>query len=297
MRHAILGVGGVGGLVGGALAQAGQPVLLILRPETRETYPGGLHVESRLLGEFDVDVPAAVRLDRQVDVLWVTVKAMQLDDALLMAAPAVAGEALVVPLLNGIDHMARLRAAFDELVVAGAIRVESERVGPGHIVHTSPFAAIDLAPPPALWGQVELLAAEVRSAGLGCTVRDSEAAVLWGKLSILAPLALATTSAAAPVGAVREDAELRNLMLSCAREVCAVAESEGARLDPALPVQALLGLPDGMRSSMQKDVAAGRPPELDAIAGPVLRRGERLGTPTPATAELARRVVASTATR
>jgi 2-dehydropantoate 2-reductase len=84
-------------------------------------------------------------------------------------------------------------------------------------------------------------------------------------------------------------------MLACAREVCAVAESEGARLDPEVPVQALLGLPGGIRSSMLNDLAAGRAPELDAIAGPVLRGGRRLGIATPATQELARRVAASVA--
>jgi 2-dehydropantoate 2-reductase len=297
MRHAILGAGGVGGLVGGALAQSGRPVLLVLRPETRELYPGGLHIQSPLLGEFDVDVPAAVRLDREVDVLWVTVKATQLDEALPVAAPAVAGHALVVPLLNGIDHMARLRAVFGDLVVAGAIRVESERVGPAHIVHLSPFASIDLAPSPELRERADVLADEVRAAGLSCNVRDSEADVLWGKLAILAPMALATTSAGGAMGAVRDDPELRDLMLGCAREVCAVAESEGVGLDPEIPVQALLGLPSEFRSSMQKDVAAGRAAELDAIAGPVLRRGRRLGIPTPATEELARRVAASTDAR
>src|SRR5215470_12819119 len=150
MRHAVLGVGGVGGLIAGALARAGREVLLVLRQETLEAYPGGIHVESALLGEFDVDVPAASRLDRDVDVLWITVKATQLEAALDVAAPAVAPRALVVPLLNGIDHVARLRETFGDLVVPGAIRVESERVGPAHVRHPSPFASIDLAPPPPL---------------------------------------------------------------------------------------------------------------------------------------------------
>ena len=138
MRHAILGAGGVGLLIGGALAQAGKPVLLVLRPAALEEYPGGIHVESVVLGEFDVDVPASSRLDRPVDVLWITVKAPQLDEALSVASPAVAPEAVVVPLLNGVDHVARLRAVFGDLVIPGAIRVESERDGPGHVVQASP---------------------------------------------------------------------------------------------------------------------------------------------------------------
>src|SRR5215471_20719728 len=117
MRHASLGAGGGGLLIGGALAQAGRPVLLVLRPPTLEEYPGGIHVESVVLGEFDVDVPASTRLDRPVDVLWVTVKAAQLEDALRVASPAVAPEAVAVPMMNGVDHVERLREVYGDLVI------------------------------------------------------------------------------------------------------------------------------------------------------------------------------------
>jgi 2-dehydropantoate 2-reductase len=290
MRHAILGAGGVGLLVGGGLAQSGQPVLLVMRPQTLDVYPGGVHVESVVLGEFDVDVPAASRLDRPVDVLWVTVKATQLEEALTLASPAVAPDALVVPLMNGIDHVARLREIYGDQVVPGAIRVESERAGPGHVVQASPFVSLDLAPPPALRERAEAVAEEVRDAGLGCTVRDSEADVLWGKLALLAPFALGTSAAGQPIGAARRDPALLDLMRRTVHEICAVAATEGARLDPGVFAQALQGMPADMRSSMQKDIAAGRPPEVDAIAGAVLRRGEERGVPTPALAELVRRL-------
>jgi 2-dehydropantoate 2-reductase len=290
MRHAILGGGGVGLLIGGALAQAGKPVLLVLRPAALEEYPGGIHVESVVLGEFDVDVPASSRLDRPVDVLWITVKAPQLDDALSVASPAVAPDAVAVPLLNGVDHVARLREVFGDLVIPGAIRVESERVGPGHVVQASPFVSTDLGPPPALRDRAEAIAAEMREVGLACTVRDGEAEVLWGKLALLAPFALGTSSVGEPIGPARDDPEVRDLMQAAVREVCAVAATEGAPLHPDVFIQALLGMPEDMRSSMQKDIAAGREPELDAIAGPVLRRGREHGIATPAVEELARRV-------
>lgn len=295
MRHAILGAGGVGLLIGGALAQAGRPVLLILRPPALEEYPGGVHVESVVLGEFDVDVPASTRLDRPVDVLWVTVKAPQLEEALRLASPAVAPDAVAVPLLNGVDHVARLREVFGDLVIPGAIRVESERVGPGHVVQASPFASTDLGPSPAMRERADGIAAELYDAGLACTVRDGEAEVLWGKLALLAPFALGTSSILQPIGPARDDPDVRRLMCAAVREVCAVAATEGAPLDPDVFTQALLGMPHDMRSSMQKDISAGREPELDAIAGPVLRRGRERGIGTPAVEELARRVGASKA--
>jgi 2-dehydropantoate 2-reductase len=294
MRHAILGAGGVGLLIGGALAQAGKPVLLILRPPSLAEYPGGIHVESMVLGEFDVDVPASSRLDGPVDVLWVTVKAPQLEEALRMASPAVAPDAVAVPLLNGVDHVDRLQEVYGQ-VIAGAIRVESERVGVGHVVQASPFASTDLGPSPALHDRAETIAAEMREAGLPCTVRDGAAEVLWGKLALLAPFALGTSSVRQPIGPAREDGELRALMCAAVREVCAIAASEGAPLDPDVFTQALLGIPADMRSSMQRDISAGRQSELDAIAGPVLRRGRERGIPTPAVEELVRRVAGAKA--
>jgi 2-dehydropantoate 2-reductase len=295
LKHAVLGAGGVGGLVGAALANDGQDVVLLLRERTLEVYPGGLHVESRVLGEIDVDVTAAVRLERAVDVLWVTVKATQLEDAILVASPAVAGDAIVVPLLNGLDHVARLRRFYGPVVVPGAIRVESERVGPGHVVQSSPFAALDLAPPLPLRARAEALAEELRSAGLPCNVKESEAEVLWGKLALLAPFALASSSLQQSAKGVRADEATRALMLRAAREACAVGASQGAALDPEIYEKVLLAMPDEMRSSMQKDLAAGRPLELEAIAGPILRLGRENGIPTPATTELVRRVAAAQA--
>jgi 2-dehydropantoate 2-reductase len=295
MRHAILGAGGIGLLIGGALAQAGKPALLILRPRALEEYPGGVHVESVVLGEFDVDVPASTRLDRPVDVLWVTVKAPHLQEALRVASPAVAPEAVAVPLMNGVDHMALLRDVFGELVIAGAIRVESERVGPGHVVQASPFVSADLGPSSAMRARAEGIAADLYDAGLACTVRDGESEVLWGKLALLAPFALGTSVLLEPIGTVRQDREVWELMCRAVREVCAVAGTEGAPLDAEVYLQALQGMPGDMRSSMQKDISAGREPELDAIAGSILRRGRGRGIETTAIEELARRIGATEA--
>ena len=139
MRHAVLGAGGVGGLVGGALARAGAEVVLLLRAETLAVHPPRLRVESAALGDFEVDVATAPALDREVDVLWVTPKAPQLEAALELAPPEGVGEAVVVPLMNGVDHVALLRARYERLL-AGAIYVESERVGPGLVRQPTPFA-------------------------------------------------------------------------------------------------------------------------------------------------------------
>jgi 2-dehydropantoate 2-reductase len=283
VRHAILGAGGVGGFVGGALARAGGDVLLLLRPTTLAQHPRRLRVESVILGAFEVDVGAAAALEQQVDVLWVTPKATQLEAALELAPPERVGAAVVVPLMNGVDHVAVLRERY-ERVTAGAIRVESERIGPGAVLQKSPFARIDLAP------GAERLADELRSAGLDVVMAQDESTLLWEKLALLAPLALTTTASAWTVGAVQADPQWLARLLSCHDEAVAVALAEGATLDP-LELRRVFELPLGdMRTSMQKDFDAGRPLELDAIAGPIVRGGRRHGIATPATEELIRLV-------
>ena len=280
MRHAILGAGGIGGLLGAALAHAGGDVVLLMRPDALAHYDGWLSVESAVLGDFEVDVPAVLGLDSDVDVVWMATKAMQLESSLLLAPPERVGGAVVIPLLNGIDHVALLRVRYPR-VVAGAIRVESERIASSRIRQSSPFVRVDLA-------GAEPVAAELRAAGIDCRVRADELSLLWDKLAFLAPVALATTALDAPYGEVRDDPRYRG----CQAEVLAVARAEGALVDEKALHALQEAVPAGMRSSMQKDVAAGRPPELDAIAGPILRRARRHRIPVPNTDQLARLVSA-----
>ena len=275
MRHAVLGAGGIGGLIGAALARAGAEALLLLRPATLASYRGRVTVESVVLGEFEVEVPATASLDSEVDVLWVTTKATALEAALPMAPPERVGTATVIPLLNGVDHVAALRERYPN-VVAAAIRVESERVSPGRIRQSSPFLRVELA-------GAEAIARDLQAAGIDARVRDDEVALLWDKLVVLAPVALATTALDAPFGGIRDDRRYRD----CLDETLAVARALGADVDEAGHRAFQQTAPDQMRSSMQKDVAAGRSPELDAIAGPILRGAEQHGIPVPATRELA----------
>ncbi len=104
---------------------------------------------------------------------------------------------------------------------------------------------------------------------------------------MLAPMALNTTAAGLTVGELWARPELAGQFEAVAREACAVARALGANVDAEETVRLLRGMPAGLRSSMQKDVAAGRPPELDAIAGPILRGGRDHGIPVPVTDRLA----------
>lgn len=278
MRHAVLGAGGVGGLLAAALSRSGLDVVVLMREPALSRYPGRFVVESTVLGSFTADVPAVSQLDRGVDVQWVTVKSTGLEAALELAPPDRVEGARVIPLLNGVDHLAVLRARYAK-VVAGALRAETERVGDGVIVQRSPFVRIDVV------GEAAIVR-EVAATGIDCRSVDDEMTLVWQKLTFLAPLALATTAAEAPLGMIRDT----DLYRRARDESLAVALAEGAHVDTEALAQLSAAASDQMRSSMQRDLAAGRVLELDAIAGPVLRGGRRHGIATPAVEALVAQV-------
>jgi 2-dehydropantoate 2-reductase len=287
MKHAILGAGAVGSLVGAALAYEGDDVTLLVRPETRVLHSGRLRLEGPL-GKIEAPVRLETRLVRPVDVLWVTTKAPQLIAA-LHAIPDGSEEMTIVPLLNGIDHVAVLRSRFgQESVVPGTIAVEAERVAPAYIVQRSPFArlALSAAGAPQLEGVAERL---VRM-GFSCEFHADERTMLWSKLAFLAPFALTTTACEYNKESVFDDPEWRVRLESAVGEACAVAVAEGATVDRSRILAIIGSLPPAMRSSMQKDVAAGRMPELDAIGGPIFRAGRRHGIDVATTHELMARI-------
>ena len=283
---AVVGPGGVGGLLGAVLTRADHRVVYVARPDTAATLnASGVDVSSAQFGDFHVLATAEPRLAEPVDLCLIAVKATVLDQALTRLPAPVLGKGLVVPLLNGVDHMAALRAQYPpEQVVAGAIRVESTRTAVGRISHTSAFSGIEVASSTAPRDRVEAVAFHLRHAGLDVTVRDDETAVLWHKLAFLAPFAVLTTHAGAPVGTVRE--QRREDLEAVVAEVAAVAGASGAATDPATILGMFDRLPPAMKSSMQRDAEAHRPTELDAIGGAVLRAARRYGVDTPVTARL-----------
>jgi 2-dehydropantoate 2-reductase len=283
LRHAILGAGGVGGLIGASLARIGDSVTVILRPESLAAYPRQIRLESPF-GNYDIDISTAVEVSMQVDVLWITVKATQLEAALQSLKNPSSVQA-IVPLLNGVDHLALLRSKYGNNKVIGAtIAVESERIAPGHIIHRSSFARLNIssAGQPLLGNTIQKL----QELGFECRFIDNEPTLMWSKLVFLAAFALTTTAADKNTGEVLADPEWRQLGLACIREASAVAVAEGAKIDADAVIAGVMKMPGNMRSSMQKDVEQRKTPELDAIAGPILRGAKRHGIDIPATTKL-----------
>jgi 2-dehydropantoate 2-reductase len=303
---AVLGPGGVGGFVAAALARAGeleelpggacQEVVVVARPATAQLIARrGIRVHSAVLGDFEVRPTAVQSLgaSEPVATLIVATKATGLRDAL---ARVQCQPELVVPLLNGLDHMVLLRERFGAgCVAAAAIRIESYRPAPGIIKQTSPTVRIDLAAErqPAR-DRIAALADRLRSAGLPVQIQSSEAQVLWSKLARLCALALNTTASGMSIGRLRADPQARARLRACVHEAVAVATAEGARCSVEATMAELDAAHPQLGSSMQRDVAAGNEPELDAIAGAVLRAGDRHGIACPTISALAHQIASRT---
>jgi 2-dehydropantoate 2-reductase len=274
---AILGSGAVGALLGAELTRAGVATTLVTTERSAEALMrAGITVASPAFGDHVVWVDARTALAEPADAVLVAVKAPHLDAALerIDGDPGV-----VVPLLNGVDHMDKLRARFAD-VVAGTVRVQAGRDGRTRVVHRAPFLTITLAQP-----GVPALERALEQAGIDVARDGTEADVLWAKLTRLTGLALATTAADAPLRDVRDEAE------AVVREVAAVAVAEGAAVDGEQVVEELRGLPDAASSSLRADVMSGAGDhELDAIGGAVLRAAARHRVPAPKTAALVARI-------
>ena len=253
---------------------------MIVRPGKVAGYPRTLSLESPS-GTITAPAKVAARVNEFFDVLWVATKTYQLEAALeVVDTPP----NMVVPLLNGIDHVAVLRARFGhDRVVPATIAVEADRSAVARFVQRSP-ARLHIAAS----GEPQLkdLVAHLQGEGLQCQFIANEATLLWSKLCFLEPLALATTASGKNLGEIRADPEWQARLDSAVGEAWAVATKAGAQIDHAKLRTIFAGWAPTVRASMAKDLAAGRQLELDGIAGPILRGGARYGIPVPTTASL-----------
>ena len=277
---AVLGPGAVGGVLAVGLVRAGVRVVCLARPDTADLITSqGLSLRH---GEKvqTAHPEATSELREPVDLLLVTVKAPALEDALgrVQAPPET-----VIPLLNGIEHMQTIRSVLTEsVVVAGSIGlIEAYLERPGTIVQNTPAVVVTLA------GDAESATAELLGrSGAEVRVNGSESQVLWEKLARQAPVAAATALTQRPIGELRSDPEWRPRLEEAVAETCAVAAREGVSLTPKAQWEIIDAMPPRLTSSTARDVAAGRPSELDAITGAAVRAGRRNGVPMPALEQL-----------
>lgn len=290
MKFAIFGTGGVGGYFGGRLAQAGHDVTFIARGEHLAAITGaGLKVDS-IDGDFVIQ-PATATNDPAfvgaVDVVMVAVKAWQLDDAIKQMSFLMGTKTIILPLLNGVEAPNRLSAAFgSECVLGGLCRISSFVVGPGHIGHVGIRPIIMLGElDNRRTKRVEALRealSDIHNATVEIPV-DIHVA-MWEKFLIVCGLSGVGAVTRQPVGVYREIPETRALLTRAIEETAAVGRACGVALRDD-SVERVLARVDFIQpdviASMHKDIMEGRPSELEAQNGAVVRMGRTLGVSTP----------------
>ncbi len=290
VKIAVMGSGGIGGYVGGRLAQAGGDVHFVARGAHLEALrTRGLQIRTPL-GDADLTV-SATDDPGEIGVADVVLFAVKMRDAAQAAGlirPMVGPDTRVVTFQNGIDApgiVARELGAGQ--VAAGIIYLAANIDRPGVIVspggvHRATVDRLDGDPVMA-----EFLRLSSQLTGLEVQPTDDIQTVLWDKFVALTPLAAATCVTRAPVGVVREHPASAVLFRALVAECIAVAQASGVSLpeDTAQKIEGLfMSQPYGQKSSMLLDLEAGRPLELPWLSGRVVALGEKLGVPTPANA-------------
>jgi 2-dehydropantoate 2-reductase len=288
MRVGVVGAGGVGGLVAGLLARAGNEVALVARGKALDAIrASGLRVASPL-GDFTARVEADARPERlaPVEVLFVAVKTWQVPEVAASLAPLLGAKGVVVPLENGVDAPDQLVAALGEArVVGGLCHLLSWIAEPGAVKHVGAAPRVTLGtwrtPLPEETLRVKGV---LEGAGLEARVAPDFPAALWEKLLFIASFGGVGALTRSTAGVIRSVPETRRLLVAALEEVQAVAVARGIALREGVVAKTLAlidGLPEDATASLQRDVVAGRPSEIDALSGAVARIGVGAGVAVP----------------
>jgi 2-dehydropantoate 2-reductase len=292
MRIAIVGAGGVGGLLAGLLARSGAEVVVVARGAHGEAIRDrGLSVTSPL-GTFTTRV-AAVSADPAAlgpaDAVLVAVKAWQVAEVAPTLAPLVAGGGVAVPLQNGVEAAGRLAAALgEERAAGGLVSVLAWIDGPGAVKHVGVAPRVKIGERGALAGRpsprLDGLAAALRAAGVEVDVVPDVERATWEKFLLIEPWGVLGGASRAPIGVLRSTPESRALLVALQEELARVGRARGVALAADAPARTFTFLdaaPAEGTASMQRDLGAGRPSELEDQTGAVVRIAREVGVPVP----------------
>lgn len=301
MKIAVYGAGGVGGYYGAVLARAGHEVVLLARGDhlaaiqrsgLQVRLPDGVGTPDRVhapAGDFLVR-PALATADPAevgpVDAVIVAVKSVDLPQAADHARPLLAEDTFVLPLLNGVDAHEVLAGAVGERSVGkGATRIIGHVSSPGEITvgRLQPHVAM------AEWDgtaspRTDALVSALRGAGVEAEVPPDIDAVLWQKFVLVCPMGGLCAACRQPVGVVRSTPESRELLRWAMEEIVALAVARGVALSDDAVAEGMAfadSVPADAVPSLHRDIVAGRPSELDAWSGAVVRLASEAGVPTP----------------
>ena len=294
LRIAVFGVGAVGGYFGGALARAGEDVTFLARGETATALlQRGLRVDS-VAGDFlvrparVVEEPAAVG---PVDVVILGVKAWQVPEVAPLLEPLLAEEAAILPLQNGVEAADQLAETVGRHhVLGGLCRILCHSVSPGHVRHAAAEPWVGLGElDNRTSDRVATLRHAFQSAGVAAEVPASIHAAIWSKFLFITAVGSVGAAARVPIGELRTEPRTRQQLIDCMAEIETLAHHLGVALPHDVASSTLDfidSLPVDSMASMQRDLMASRPSELEAQLGAVVRLAGVAGLDVPASRAL-----------
>ena len=285
MRTLVLGAGAIGGYFGGRLLEAGRDVSFLVRPARAAALArSGLRIRSPV-GDATLPAPptvVAAELHERFDLVLLTAKAYDLEDAIESFAPAVGGGTAILPLLNGVRHLDVLDARFGvdhmlggQCVIAATLNADQE------IVHLNDRHALSFGERDGSMSDRVTCIAQLM-AGARFESRASTEIVLemWEKWVFLASLAACTCLMRAPVGVIASVPGGVDLALGLLGECVRIAAAEGHPVRPALVERARAMLTDTsstLTASMLRDMERNAAIEADHVIGDLLARARRHG--------------------
>jgi 2-dehydropantoate 2-reductase len=289
MRILVVGAGAIGGYFGGRLLQAKCDVTFLVRPKrAAELADAGLVIKSPN-GDVTLKDPPAVQADKlaeKFDVVLLSCKAFDLDDAIQSFAPAVGPQTAIIPLLNGMLHLDVLDKKFGgERVLGGlcaiAVTLNDER----EVVQLQPMQSLTFGERDGRMSDRVRTIADVFAGGkIGSVASDHVIQDMWEKWVFLASLAASTCLMRTSIGNILASSGGKDFILGMLDECSAVAAAEG--YPPRAPfLERTRGMltAEGsqMTASMFRDIKAGAPVEADHVIGDLLARGDAGKIPVP----------------
>ena len=291
MKICFVGAGAVGGFYGALLARQGHDVSFIARGAHQAAIQAnGLRVVGPL-GDFTVRTPAESDPHRigPVDYVVHTVKTYDNATAIPLITPLLGPDTCVLTLQNGVDSAEEVAAVVGERhTIGGSTYIATAIEGPGLIRQTGTHRRVVMGeyfnPPAEVTARVSRLAEAMKAADIHAEpVADARHAV-WEKFTYLAAFSAFTGAARLPIGPLWADEHTRGMFLEAVMEVARVARAHGIRLRDdhrEYIVDYMEKLPPSTRSSLLIDLQQGKRIEVEALQGSVVRRGARVGVPTP----------------
>lgn len=292
MKYLIIGTGGTGGAIGAFLASEGKDVTFVARGAHLEAMKNnGLLVESGLKGHMEIKNVKALEgkdINEKYDVIFVCVKSYSLEDIVPVIERASSADTIVIPILNMFKTGAKLKEYLPGVkFLEGCIYISAYIDGPGKIVHAGETFKVFFGNPyneDVKAGLMEQVVSDLKSAGVISDISDDILRDTFKKFSFISAFAAAGAYYDVDAGAIHREGEVREFYKSLVSEIIEVGKAMKVNVSSTLfeeDMATVDSFGDDIKTSLQRDLEAGKNSEIDTLIFGVSRLGKQYGIPTP----------------